>query len=72
MLRWAEEQAPVGVVIEGDGQNLWVTAATYDERIDLGGIELLDGGRSDYRYAETKADGVDPILQALARAVALR
>ena len=72
MLRWAEEQAPVGVVIETDGRNRWVTAATFDERLDLGHIELLDGGRSDYRYAEPKAEGVEPILKALARAVADR
>jgi hypothetical protein len=70
MLRFAEERAPVGVVVEGDGRNLWLTAATFDEAIDLGGIALLAGGRSDYRYAEVKADGVEPILRALAKAVA--
>ena len=71
MLRWAEEHAAVGVVVETDGRNTWVTAATFDERIDLGGVELLDGGRSDYRYAEPRAEGVEPILKALARAVAM-
>jgi hypothetical protein len=70
MLRWAEEHAPVGVVVETDPRHVWVTAATYDERVDLGNIQLLDGGRSDYRYAEPKAEGVEPILQALSRAVA--
>lgn len=69
MLRFAEEKEPVGVVVETDGRNVWVTAATFDEQIDLGGIDLLDGGRSDYRYAEPKADGVEPILRALAQAV---
>ncbi|MBI5546503.1 MAG: hypothetical protein HY901_21695 [Deltaproteobacteria bacterium] len=72
MLRFAEEHATVGVVVESDGRNTWVTAATFDERIDLGTIELLDGGRSDYRYAEPKTGGVEPILRALARAVADR
>ncbi|HEY3452120.1 MAG TPA: hypothetical protein VGK67_37600 [Myxococcales bacterium] len=70
MLRFAEERQPVGVVVEAEGRNVWVTAATFDEQIDLGGIGLLDGGRSDYRYAEPKAEGVEPILRALAKAVA--
>ena len=70
MLRFAEEKEPVGVVVETDGRNVWLTAATFNEEIDLGGIDLLDGGRSDYRYAETKAEGVEPILRALAKAVA--
>ncbi|MGC4114123.1 MAG: hypothetical protein QM765_05760 [Myxococcales bacterium] len=70
MLRFAEEKEPVGVVVETDGRNVWVTAATFDEQIDLGAIDLLDGGRSDYRYAEPKAEGVEPILRALAKAVA--
>lgn len=72
MLRFAEQREPVGVVVESDGRNTWVTAATFDEDIDLGSIELLDGGRSDYRYAEPKAEGVPTILHALARAVARR
>ena len=72
MLRFAEEKAPVGVVVETDGRNTWVTAATFDESLDLGCIDLLDGGRSDYRYAEPKPAGVEPILRALAKAVATR
>lgn len=72
MLRFAEEHAAVGVVVETEGKNTWVTAATYDERLDLSAIDLLDGGRSDYRYAEPAPDGVPPILRALARAVAER
>lgn len=69
MLRFAEEKAAVGVVVESDGRNTWVTAATFDEQLDLGGIDLLDGGRSDYRYAEPKPEGVEPILRAIARAI---
>lgn len=72
MLRYAEERAPVGVVVESDGKNVWLTAATFDEKIDLGTIELLDGGRSDYRYAELRAPGIDPVLRALGRAVSDR
>lgn len=71
ILRYAEERHPIGVVIEREGANTWLTAATFDERIDLSTIDLLDGGRSDYRYAEPKGS-VDPILHALRRAVAER
>jgi len=71
ILRWAEEHASVGVVVETEAQHTWVTAATFDERVDLTGVELLEGGRSDYRYAEPKGS-VEPILQAIARAVASR
>jgi len=68
ILRHAEMRAPVGVVVETEGKATWVTAATFDERIDLTGIELLQGGRSDYRYAEPRGP-IEPILQALCRAV---
>ena len=70
--RFAEECAAVGVVIETEGKNVWLTAATFDQRIDLGAIDLLDGGRSDYRYAELRAPGIDPVLRALTRAVSER
>ncbi len=68
ILRWAEEQAPAAVVIESEGSVTWLTAATYDERVDLASIDLLQGGRSDYRYCEPRGP-LDPILQAIARAV---
>jgi hypothetical protein len=71
ILRWTEEHAPIGVVIETSGSNAWLTAATFDESIDLGRVELLQGGRSDYRYCEPKGP-VDPILQALARVASER
>jgi hypothetical protein len=71
ILRYAEERAAVGVVIETGGSSTWVTAATFDERVDLGSIELLQGGRSDYRYAEPRGP-VEPILQALHQAVKAR
>ena len=60
------------MVVETEGRNTWVTAATFDAGIDLSAVELLDGGRSDYRYAEPKPEGVEPILKALARRVAER
>jgi hypothetical protein len=66
ILRYAEEHAPIGVVIESEGGNTWVTAATFDQELDLADISLLDGGRSDYRYCETRGS-VDPVLQALSR-----
>ncbi|MGI5864166.1 MAG: hypothetical protein ACOX6T_19220 [Myxococcales bacterium] len=67
LLRYAEEIAPIGVVIEMEGGNTWLTAATFDEEIALSDIGLLSGGRSDYRYCETRGS-VDPVLQALSRA----
>jgi hypothetical protein len=67
ILRWAEEHAPIGVVIEHEGGNTWLTAATFDEEIHLGDVSLLSGGRSDYRYCELKGS-VEPVLQALSRA----
>ncbi len=71
ILRWAEERAPAAVVIETDGAGTWLTAATFDPKVDLASIDLLQGGRSDYRYCEPRGP-VDPILQAVARAVAER
>lgn len=68
ILRWAEELAPAGVVVETEPNHTWVTAATFDPRVDLSSIDLLQGGRSDYRYAEPKGS-VDLILRAVARAV---
>jgi hypothetical protein len=71
ILRWAEEHAPAAIVVESEGSTTWVTAATYDERVDLASIDLLQGGRSDYRYCEPRGP-VDPVLRAVARAVANR
>jgi hypothetical protein len=68
ILRYAEEQAKVGVVIETERSHTWVTAATFDERVDLASIVLLEGGRSDYRYCELKGTA-DAVLVALRRAV---
>lgn len=66
ILRFAEEHAPIGVVVETDGPNTWLTAATFDESLDLSRVDLLEGGRSDYRYAEPRGP-VEPLLKALAR-----
>jgi hypothetical protein len=52
LLSKLEDRAPVGVVVEGKA----VTAATYDERIDLGRCDELPAGRSDYRFG-TATDG---------------
>jgi hypothetical protein len=71
ILRWAEERAPAAVVVEAEGASTWLTAATFDPLVDLASIDLLQGGRSDYRYCEPRGP-VQPILQAVARAVANR
>jgi hypothetical protein len=72
ILRWAEERAPLGVVVEMEGGNTWLTAATFDEALDLGDVAQLSGGRSDYRYCELRSGPVEPVLQALARALRRR
>lgn len=55
LLRFAEERARIGVVIEEDAvsRHAWLTAATFDEETDLGDIPGLEGGRSDFRGAES-------------------
>ena len=68
ILRFAEENAKVGVVVESEGGNTWLTAATFDEALNLSDIEQLQGGRSDFRYCEIKGS-VDPVLQAIRRKV---
>lgn len=62
LLRYAEEQARIGVVIEVDRaqDHAWLTAATFDGDLDLGDVAGLSGGRSDFRGAEAhvSVDGV--------------
>ena len=55
LLRCAEERAKIGVVVEEDAASghAWLTAATFDEEADLGDIPGLEGGRSDFRGAES-------------------
>ncbi|MFZ9888408.1 MAG: hypothetical protein ACO3JL_12975 [Myxococcota bacterium] len=58
LLMMAEERAPIGALFEPDPKGgAWVTAATFDERLDLEEVSGFAGGRSDYRFARAKDDG---------------
>lgn len=58
LLVYAEEHAPIGALYEPDPQGgAWVTAATFDETLDLEEVEGFAGGRSDYRFARASGDG---------------
>ena len=69
LLRYAEERAKIGVVVEEDAVSghAWLTAATFDEEADLGDVSGLEGGRSDFRGAESPsgARAFADILQRL-------
>lgn len=64
LLSRLEDRAPVGVVVEGRA----VTAATFREDLDLGQVDELTAGRSDYRFAQVD-DGGRQIVQRLGRLV---
>lgn len=67
LLMAAEVRAPVGALYEPDPQGgAWVTAATFDEAIDLEQVPGFEGGRSDYRFARAVGDGASN-LAALSR-----
>ena len=57
LLRFAEEKALIGVVIETDpaSGHAWLTAATFDGELDLSAVPALLGGRSDFRGAESNS-----------------
>jgi hypothetical protein len=58
LLVYGEERARVGALYEPDPQGgAWVTAATFDESLDLEEVKGFEGGRSDYRFARAKDDG---------------
>lgn len=58
LLVYAEERAPIGALYEPDpGGGAWVTAATFDEALDLEDVEGFAGGRSDYRFSRASGDG---------------
>ncbi|OLE51748.1 MAG: hypothetical protein AUI36_18530 [Cyanobacteria bacterium 13_1_40CM_2_61_4] len=65
LLSRLEARAPVGVVVEGRA----VTAATFREDLDLGRVDELTAGRSDYRFTQTD-DAGKAIVQRLGRLVA--
>ncbi len=60
LLVLAEERAAIGALYEPDPQGgAWLTAATFDERIDLEEVDGFEGGRSDYRFARAHKGGHD-------------
>jgi hypothetical protein len=67
LLSRLEERAPVAVVVEGRA----VTAATFQEDLDLSAVDELAAGRSDYRFGQVD-DGGRTIVQALGRLVSER
>jgi hypothetical protein len=72
LLLLAEERATVGALHEPDPQGgAWLTAATFDARIDLEDVAGFEGGRSDYRFARAHKGGLD-LVTALADYVASR
>jgi hypothetical protein len=64
LLSRLEARAPIGVVVEGRA----VTAATFHEDLDLGLVDELTAGRSDYRFAQAD-DAGRQIVQRLGRLV---
>ena len=72
LLMLAEERAAVGALHEPDpAGGAWLTAATFDERLDLEDVVGFEGGRSDYRFARAHKGGLD-LVDGLARLVAAR
>lgn len=72
LLVLAEERAAVGALFEPDPVGgAWLTAATFDQRLDLEDVEGFEGGRSDYRFARAHKGGND-LVEALGRYVAAR
>ena len=70
LLVLAEERAAVGALFEPDPLGgAWLTAATFDQRLDLEDVDGFEGGRSDYRFARAHRGGVD-LVEALGRYVA--
>jgi hypothetical protein len=65
LLVLAEERAAVGALFEPEAQGgAWLTAATFDERLDLEDVAGFEGGRSDYRFARAHKGGHD-LVKAL-------
>lgn len=61
-----EEEATIGLVLEGTPKRYWATAATYSEDIPLEEVKELDRGRHDFRFGPTKqADKLIERLSAL-------
>lgn len=62
-----EEEATIGLILEGTPKRYWATAATYSEDVPLEEVEELDRGRHDFRFGPTKqADRLIAQLSVLA------
>ncbi len=69
LLVLAEERASIGALWEPDPQGgAWMTAATFDQQLDLEDVDGFEGGRSDYRFARAHGPGTD-LVDALSRLV---
>ena len=69
LLMLAEERAAIGALWEPDPQGgAWLTAATFNQRLDLEDVDGFEGGRSDYRFARAHGRG-DDLVEALSRLV---
>lgn len=58
-----EEEATVGLVLEGTPKRYWATAATYSDAVPLEEVAELDRGRHDFRFGPTK--NADRLVQQL-------
>lgn len=67
LLSILEEEATIGLVLEGTPKRYWATAATYDTRLVLDGVPDLDRGRNDFRFGPTK--DAPRLIEALSRVV---
>jgi hypothetical protein len=62
-----EDEAVVGLVLEGTPKRYWATAATYCQDVLLDEATDLDRGRHDFRFGPTKdGDGLVALLSGLA------
>ncbi len=62
LLLEAEARAPIGALFEPDPTGgAWLTAATFDESLDLEDVKGFEGGRSDYRFARVEKGGVEGV-----------
>ena len=58
LLLAAEERGRIGALFEPDPTGgSWLTAATFDETLDLEEVAGFEGGRSDYRFARVEKGG---------------
>lgn len=66
LLVYGEERARIGTLYEPDPQGgAWMTAATFDESLDLEEVKGFEGGRSDFRFARVKGGDPTKLLAAL-------